>query len=171
MTTWTAGVEKGRDSFVRRLAPGKRAARILRPVPGGVADVVKVPMGEDGVVDLLLRIDAMQVAADPVAAEAFGRRQQDHAKLQLGRTVELADVVEDGRAVRQPVEHVLAAPRIDEVKVHHAGPPGRQCLLPVGNADATLPAQRRQKRRLPGTLFAMSPDACSCLSYCLLRCE
>ena len=131
------------------LASVRRRA-VAEPLVGGgkrrVADVVPVPVREDGVVDRLFRIHTMDIARHPLAAETVGRGQQRNL-VTIARTKEVARVVKDGRAVGETVEHVLAAARIDEMEIHLARLPARVWLANlVGCATSNAGCRKRAKR-------------------------
>jgi hypothetical protein len=111
-----------------------------------VADMVAVVMGEDQIVDRLLRIDARNISRHPLSAEPRSRRQQRNL-LEIARPVIVASVVEYARAVGQTVEHVFAATGIDEMKIHLSRLPPRIALFAADGAAPVLAEDAEKRRR------------------------
>lgn len=78
--------------------------------------------------------------------ETVGRGQQRNLAT-IARTEEVARIVQDGRAVGETVEHVLAAARIDEMEIHLARLPAGVGLADrVGGATRNAGCRKRAKR-------------------------
>ena len=122
-------------SGIRQAAAPVGARRGLDPlamVPFAAAMVLVVVGEMEDVDHVAPRIHARHVAGDPLAGPSGQVRQQRHLGRRIVESHRVAAVDEHRRAVREDVEHRLAAARVDEMDlVVPRLPPRGQLAVPA----------------------------------------